>query len=204
MSKRPRYRHVPFSHSEVACNNNGFVKRLAGATSTELRSGLIGQRDVMAGAFIDHRDTVRMAYCPCLYEADGPIRVVMNQDEISVSPFEVPGAVLKSWPILLPAASITEDTTSTFPTGRVDADLFTDAAFPTGKPTEGITDPHLALVPALALLGFAKEGDFLDDAALGDPDVEAAIESKYGRDALQWYQSYTAALDNGGTLMDKR
>ena len=93
--------------------------------------------------------------------------------------------VLKSWPILLPAASITEDTTSTFPTGRVDADLFTDTAFPNGKPTQGIADPHLALVPALALLGFAKESDFLDNAA------------------LDWYQAYTAALDNGSTLMDK-
>ena len=121
MSNRPKYRHVPFSHSEVECSNNGFVKRFAGATSTELRGGLIGQRDVMAGAYIDLRNNVRMSFCPCLYEADGTTKVVMNQDEVSVSPFEIPGAVLKSWPLLLPATSITDSISSTFPMGRVNA-----------------------------------------------------------------------------------
>ena len=48
MLNRTKYRRVPFSHSEVECNNSGLVKRLAVATSIELRGGLLGQQDVMA------------------------------------------------------------------------------------------------------------------------------------------------------------
>ena len=88
--------------------------------------------------------------------------------------------------------------------GRVNADLFTDETFPEGKPTQGIADPHLALVPALALLSFAKDGDFLDGVELGDPDVEEAIKDKFGQDVLEWYRAYTGALENSGALMEKR
>ena len=80
--------------------------------------------------------------------------------------------------------------------------LFSEA-FPDGKPTQGITDPHLSLVPSFAALGFAEDGD-LDNVSLGDPDVEVIIQDKYGPDVLEWYRAYTVALENDGALMERR